>query len=409
MKRIFKIGIGLLIHSIIPVLTWIVLSHVLGDVRISNVFSITYAIQFIVSILKHLFATGANIRKEKEGDTNAIWNGILFGTIFSITIFSVLLIFVNKYIVFFGQDATFYSVYVSYGISLLLLQTLFSFIIEKLYFEDKENLANIHMFSFNIASLLILILLVMIIPNIKIAMLVTLTILLIYIICLYIWQFEKFKVDFSFIKNFRYESANIVSSIFMLIIYLFGFKIAFSAGQEYLTALNIIGLCTDTQWDMLGAISTIAKVDISKNRYNYKNEVKNAYIYTSIVVVSSIIMAIILTQLNDVVIKIALIFLTFQVVDMFLFPYKTILSVFTQLDYSPTLNTIISFSLKALRTLLSVVIISPYCTEIGQITQGVLSFLIFTLIRVYKFKVVDNKLILKYSKRAQGDNYEKTI
>lgn len=395
MKRLFRIGSGFFIHSIIPILSWIVLSYVIGDNRISNVFSITYAIQFVLSILKHLFGSGANIRKEKENNPNSVLNSIFWGTVFSVLIFTILLIYVDKYIAFFGQDVEFYRIYVIYGIVLLFLQTLFSIIIEKLYFEDKEKTANIHLFAFNLTTFSVLILSSLIIPNTLIALLLTLSVLLIYIICLYVWQFEKFKIDFTFLRNFKYESANIVSSMFMLIIYLFGFKIAFSAGADYLAALNIIGLCTDTQWDMLGAVSTVAKVDISKNRYEYKKEVKNAYAYSSVVIASSIVMAFILSLINEIVFHIALVYLTFQVLDMLLFPYKTILSIFTQLEYSATLNTIISFTLKGLRTFLSVVIMSPYCTEIGQLVQGTLSFIIFALIRFFKYKVDGSKLILK--------------
>ncbi len=262
MKKLFRIGSGLFIYSIIPILSWIVLSFCLGDSRISNVFSITYAMQFVWTILKCLFGSGANIRKEKENNSNSVWNSIFWGTIFSALIFAIPLIFVDKYIAFFGQDIEFYRIYVIYGIALLFLQTLFSFIIEKLYFEDKEKIANIHLFAFNLITFSVLILFSLIIPNTLVALLLTLSVSLIYVICLYVWQFEKFKIDFTFFKNLKYESANIVSSIFMLIIYLFGFKIAFSAGEEYLVALNIIGLSTDTQWDMLGAISTVAKVDI---------------------------------------------------------------------------------------------------------------------------------------------------
>ena len=408
MKRLFRIGSGLFIYSIIPILSWIVLSYVLGDNRISNVFSITYAIQFIWAILKYLFGSGANIRKEKENNKNSVWNSIFWGTIFSALIFAIPLIFVDKYITFFGQDVEFYRIYVIYGIALLFLQTLFSFIIEKLYFEDKEKTANIHLFAFNLTTFSVLILSSLIIPNTLIALLLTLGVLLIYIICLYVWQFEKFKIDFTFFKNFKYESANIVSSMFMLVIYLFGFKIAFSAGAEYLAALNIIGLCTDTQWDMLGAISTVAKVDISKNRYDYKKEVKNAYVYSSVVIASSIIMSIILSVVNKVVIEIAIVYLAFQVLDMLLHPYKSILSIYTQLEYSATLNTIISFTLKGFRTLLSVIILSPYCTEIGQLLQGTLAFIIFAIIRIAKYKVVDNKLIVK-NKNLITENNKKTL
>lgn len=395
MKRLFRIGSGMFIYSIIPIISWIVLSYVIGDSRIANVFSITYAIQYIYAILKSFFASGANVRKEKENAPNSVWNSIFWGTIISALIFAIPLIFVDNYISFFGQDVEFYRIYVIYGIALLFLQTLFSFIIEKLYFEDKEKLANIHLFAFNLTTFAVLILSSWLIPNTLVALLLTLGVLLIYVVCLYVWQFEKFKIDFSFFKNIKYESFNIISFIFMLIIYLFGYKTAFSAGPEYLAAINIIGLCTDTQWDMLGAISTVAKVDISKKRYNYKKEIKNAYVYTSVVVISSIIMALILSFTSDADFKIAVVYLAIQVVDMFIEPYKSILSIYTQLEYSATLNTIINFTLKVVRALISVLLISPYCTEFGQFVEAVSLLIIFIIIRIVKYRSVDGTLTVK--------------
>lgn len=395
MKRLFRIGSGLFIYSIIPILSWIVLSYVLGDNRISNVFSITYSIQFIWAILRYFFGSGANIRKEKENNSNSVWNSIFWGTIFSILIFAIPLIFVDKYIAFFGQDVEFYRIYVIYGIALLFLQTLFSFIIEKLYFEDKEKTANIHLFAFNLTSFSFLILSSLIIPNTLIALLLTLGVLLIYIICLYVWQFEKFKIDFTFFKNFKYESANIVESLFMIIIYLFGYKIAFAAGQEYLIALNLVSLCTDTQWDMLEAIYTVAKVDISKNRFEYKKLLKEGYFYSIIIILTSIIMTFSLFNYFNANLLVVVLILGFQVVDMLFAPYHRIIAGFIQIEYSPTLITALSLSLKVIRTALSILIISPYCTEIGQVVQGGLMFIALIIIRITKFKVVDNKLIVK--------------
>jgi len=395
MKRLFRIGSGLFIYSIIPILSWIVLSYVLGDNRISNVFSITYSIQFIWAILRYFFGSGANIRKEKENNSNSVWNSIFWGTIFSILIFAIPLIFVDKYIAFFGQDVEFYRIYVIYGIALLFLQTLFSFIIEKLYFEDKEKTANIHLFAFNLTSFSVLILSSLIITNTLIALLLTLGVLLIYIICLYVWQFEKFKIDFTFFKNFKYESANIVESLFMIIIYLFGYKIAFAAGQEYLIALNLVSLCTDTQWDMLEAIYTVAKVDISKNRFEYKKLLKEGYFYSIIIILTSIIMTFSLFNYFNANLLVVVLILGFQVVDMLFAPYHRIIAGFIQIEYSPTLITALSLSLKVIRTALSILIISPYCTEIGQVVQGGLMFIALIIIKITKFKVVDNKLIVK--------------
>lgn len=408
MKRLFRIGSGLFIYSIIPILSWIVLSYVLGDNRIANVFSLTYAIQFVWLILRSFFGSGANVRKEKENNPNAVWNSIFWGTIFSILIFAIPLIFVDKYIAFFGQDVEFYRIYVIYGIALLFLQTLFSFIIEKLYFEDKEKTANIHLFAFNLTTFAVLILSSLIIPNTLIALLLTLGVLLIYIVCLYVWQFEKFKIDFTFFKNFKYESAHIVSSIFMMIIYLFGYRNAFSLGEEYLVALNIVALSTDPQWDMLEAVNTASKVDISKQRFQYKKLVCNSYMYVSILAISSIIMTLILSQTREVVMIPCLIYLGIQIIDMFLYTFEIIMSNFTQLEYSPKLNTIIQFSLLGIRTIIATFLISPYCTEFAQLVNCILGFTIYLIIRFAKYKIVDNKLMVK-NKNLNTINNKKTL
>ncbi len=66
MKRLITIDTGLFIYSFIPILSWLILALVLNESRISNVFSITYALQFIWSILTIFFGSGANIRKQKQ-------------------------------------------------------------------------------------------------------------------------------------------------------------------------------------------------------------------------------------------------------------------------------------------------------------------------------------------------------
>ncbi len=397
MKRLFRIGSGLFIYSLIPILSWIVLSYTLGDSRISNVYSLTYAMQFVWAILKSFFASSANIRKYKEQQPNATWNGIFWGTIFSAIIFAIPLIFVDNYISFFGQDEELYRIYVIYAIVQLFIQTMFSFIIEKLFFEDKDKIANIHLFAFNILNFVVVVVLTLLIENTLLAFIITLAILFIYVLALYIWQFEKFKIDFSFFKNFKYESASIVSSIFMMLIYLFGFQNVFSTGEEYLIALNLVTLCTDAQWDCLGAISTVAKVDISKNRYNYRQELKNSYFFTLIVIASSLVMTFALFFLFNASLPLVLIFMAFQVFDFLTTPISDILAVFTQLEYSPVLNTIISLSTKAVRVLLSVVIMSPFCTDIGQVVEAVLLLGALLIIRFTKYKVSEGKLLVKTS------------
>lgn len=395
LKRILRIGSGLFIYSIVPILSWILLGFIKGDPRIENVFSITYPMQFVYVIVVSMFATAANIRANKEQDDNQIYSSAFWGIAFSVIIFLIPTIFVDEYIIFFGQDAGFYRVYVIYSFLLNIIQTIFSFVIEKMFFEDKDKKANLHLLAFNLINLALLVVSSLIFSDFVISLIITLAVLFVYVVVLICCECKKFKINFSFLRNFRYESANIISNIFMFLIYLFGLKNAFCAGQEYVLALTTVGLCTDAFWDALQAISKIAKIDLSKKRYNYKQELKNSFVLTAIVILLSCVMTITLSLLNGAKLSIVLIYLSFQIFDIATEPFKQIMSTYTQLEFSPRLNTIINFVFKAVRIVLSVFIISPFCTEIGQITQCILLFGSYIILRVVKYKVVEGKLMIK--------------
>lgn len=403
MKRLFKIGSGLFIYSIFPIISWFGLSIILKDGKIANVFSITYAMQFIWAILKNLFASGANIRAEKENDQNAVQNGIFWGIIFSVLIFLIPIVFVDNYINFFGQNVSLYKPFVIFSIFQLLLQTILTIIIEKFYYRKNESSASLLMLVFNLISFWLLMLSCLLIKQIWIAIFIPITILSLFVVVLYFKTFEKFKIDFTFFKNFKYQSANITSNIFMLIIYLFGYQIVFSAGEQYLIALNICSLCTDAHWDSLNAISTATEVDVSKNELNFKKMLKNSYLYTFIVILLSFALTVAATIILKANFKIVLAYFAFQFFDMLLTPYILIFSPIIQIEYSPTLNTILELVFMGIRTILAFIIISPFCTDIAQISKSVLILISFLIIRFSKFKIHGDKLELK----SKIQSYEK--
>ena len=404
LKRIFRMGSGLFIYSLVPILSWIILALIKGDPRIENVFSITYPMQFAYCIMVSLFATAANIRANKEQEDNQIYSSGFWGLIFSVIIFLIPTIFVDGYITFFGQEAGVYREYVIYAFILTIIQIAFSFVVEKMYFDDREKKANLHLLIFNFTNLVVLVVSSLIFSNFIISMVITLTIMLIYVVVLMCKEVKKFKIDFSFFKNFKYESANIVSYLFMFAIYLFGLKNAFCAGEEYVLALTVAGLGTDAFWDGLQAISKIAKIDLSKKRYDYKNELKNATVFSAIVVLISVVMTIALALISGAKLEIVAIYLAFQVFDMLLDPFKLIMSCFVQLEYSPTLNTTIGFICKGIRTVLSIFIISPFCTEIGQMSQCILLLISYAVIRVAKCRVVNGRLQIKSKETERKDD-----
>ena len=82
-------------------------------------------------------------------------------------------------------------------------------------------------------------------------------------------------------------------------------------------------------------------------------------------------------------------------VNMFFYDYYIILLIYTQIQYSPFLSTTTNLIAKVVRTLLSVVIFSPFCTEFGQLAEGAGCFIVYLIIRFVVYKVNDGKLFIK--------------
>ncbi len=372
MKRLLKVGLGLFAFSLFPILSWLVLAVTLGEPEIANVFSLTYPIQFIWILLKSIFATGANIKGIKEKNENAVLSSMTLGIFVGAVVFGLIVVFIEPYINFMSMDVAFYKNFAIYSVLQLFVQLVFSFVLEKLYFEEKDKLASIHSMIFNSLNFAVLILTSIITKNQIIIISVTLVVISLYTVGLLIWQYKKFKMDFNILTNFKYESMSICSKIFMFITYFFGLSNAFSVGAEYIVAINFVALITDTQWDVQDAISTVAKVDIAKDKYNFKQSLINSVFFTLILISSSVILFFALYQVYNAVFVIAFIMLGIQIVDFLFDSVRLNLYSFLQLKFSTMINTIIAVSVNAIRMCLSVSLATPYCTDIGQIVSSII-------------------------------------
>ncbi len=400
MKRLLRISGGILALSLSSILTWLLLGLTI-DGNIANIFALTYPLQFAYSLFKSIFATGANIKGIKEKNPNAVLSGMTLGIFFSAVFCVVISLNINGYIEFMNMDAGVYHDFALYSTIAQFIQIVFSFVMEKLYFEEKEKLANRHSFIFNILNLVVLVGLSLITKNNLVIILTTLIVITIYVIGLLIWQYKKFKFDFNILSNFKYESVRICSCLLMFITYFIGLSNAFSAGEEYIVALNFMTLITDAQWDATSAISTAAKIDISYGKFNFKKSIWQAIIFEFILISSVIILFFSLYQVYKVDLKIGLIVLAIQCADFLLcFLYET-LNPFIQLEFSALLNTIIVLIEKVSRVIMSTLIPSPYCTEIGQIATTVFLVVAYMIILFGYIKIEkDGSLTRKIKQKA---------
>ncbi len=156
MKRLLKISFDLSLLSFIPIISWFLLG-IIVDKNLINIFTLTYPIQFIYYILKSVFSTGANICKEKDKNKNAVMSGMIIGTIVSIIIFAILLFNIDNYINFMNMDIDTYKVFTIYSVLQLFICLEFAMMLNKLYYEEKNTLANKYSLIFSLLNFILLI------------------------------------------------------------------------------------------------------------------------------------------------------------------------------------------------------------------------------------------------------------
>lgn len=368
MKRLLKISFDSLVFSLIPIIQWFVLG-LFVDSNLINVFSLTYPLQFIYSLLKSAFGISPNIYALKEKNKNAVMSGIFFGIIFTIIIFGFFLINVDNFINFMNMDTTIYHNFCSYSIIQLGIHSVFSILIEKLYYEEKNTSANVHTILYNSLNLVLIIILSLISKNQLFIITETLIGLLTYVLIMFVIHFDKFKLDLSVFKSIKYDLVDFCDSILFFLIFLFGLSNAATFGVKYLAAINFVALITDCQWDSFGSISEAAKIDLARNKFNYKESRKNAYTLLFLLLSSTLFMLLIMFRFYDLNIYLVLIYLSVEVINFLIYPIYKLKTCYLTLEYSSikmTFNKFIASGIRVIASFLS----TPFCTVLGQLISA---------------------------------------
>ncbi len=397
MKRLLKISFDLALLSFIPILSWFCLSLII-DKNLINIFTLTYPIQFIWYILKSIFSTGANINKEKDKNDNAVMSGIVLGSIIAFIIFGFFVFNIEKYINFMNMDITIYKTFAIYSVIQLFIQLVFAFILEKLYYEEKNDIANRYSLEFNILNFIILVGSSLLSKNQIIIITITLVSILIYTIYVAIKSFDKFKFKFDILKCIKYDSVELFNNIAFFFIFLFGLSNAMEFGEQYTLALTFVALITDTQWDVYDAISIAAKIDISKEKFNYREHRNNAYKLLLILLLTIFLMFTVLYKFYELDMMLVTIYFGFEFINFLIYPIYKLKTCYLQLEYSAiktTVNKMVSSTLRMFISLLK----TPFCTGLGQVSSSIYQLISLNIIFDRNYKIEKNGYIkIKKSK-----------
>ena len=385
MKRLLRISFDLSLLSFIPIILWFLLG-IIVDKNLINIFTLTYPLQFIYYIFRSVFSTGANISKEKDKNKDAVMSGLVIGSIISLITFLLILLNINEYINFMNMDVNIYKTFVIYSVIEIFISLEFAFILNKLYYEGQNKLANKYSIMFNLLNLVLLVGTSLITKNQSVIVITTLIPLFLFTLYIIIKNSDKFKLKLNIPKCIKYDSVELFNNIGFLLIFLFGLSNAINFGEKYTLALTFVALITDTQWDTAEAIVTAATIDISRNNFNYKEHKRNAYKLLGILFLSSLIMFILLYRFYDLDFKITMIYFSFEIVNFLIYPIYRIKTCYLQLEWSSfktTGNKIISLFLRMILSLTK----TPFCTGIGQACSSVYQFITVSIFFKLNFKV----------------------
>lgn len=391
MKRLLKISFDSLFFSLMPIIQWFLLG-LLVDKDLINVFSLTYPLQFVYSLIKSIFGVAPNIQAEKENNKNFVMSGLVLGIFFTFLIFGLFAINVDSFIRFMNMDVQIYHNFCLFSIAQLGLHSVFVIMIEKFYYEEKNTKANIYIILFNILSLFSLLGFSLVTKDQVIITTGSLLMMVIFIIVMYMLEFEKFKMDFKVFKSIKYDSVDALDSVLFFFIYFFGLSNASNFGVEYLAALNFVALITDCQWDSFAAIKEAAKIDLAKNKYDDKKSLKNAYCLLFILYSTIFLMFVIMYNKYELNLDLVAIYLSVEIFDLAIYPIYSLKKCFLTLEYSSIKMTFNKFVASGIRVIASF-LPTPFCTSLGQIVSSI-------------YQLITANIYMKKFKKSKEKEYE---
>ena len=383
MNRLFRISLDTLLMSTIPILMWIVLGIIVNK-DIANVFTITYPIQFVTSLLLAIFGIGPNVNAAKNKKERLVDSNIILGIIVGMTINILLCINVDRYLNLMSMQVNIYKNFCIYSFTLMYFQFILQMVCQKLYYINKNKKSNRISIIFNIFNVLMITLFSAVCKEQTITIFTTLIIDLIIVLIILI-ENVKFSIGkFEIIKNMKYVSNDIFDRLGMFLIYFLGWKNTLEFGNIYLVAINFETLITDAQWDMSYSIITAATIDSSKNELDYNKSIKNSYQLIGTLLTSTFIMGTLLYFYYRPAILLTAIFVGIQVVDLLLSPSVWIKKQYCQINYSPKFVTTNECIGKLVR-IISSFLPTPFCTYIGQVFNMLYQFIMFNIILKNKY------------------------
>ncbi|MFT9077318.1 hypothetical protein [Ethanoligenens sp.] len=375
MIRLLKIGFDSLLFTLTQMLVWIMLGFAVNP-HISVVYSITYSAQFFSQTLVDIFASGANIRATKANDQQISKRSFTLGIIVILLLFGSFALNTKSFVHIMDISYTEYGLFCTYAILLLCLQTIIKLVCSQLYYAKKNSKANKITLVYNLSNLALVVVLCFSLKDKAHAVAITLCVDSIIAILIVIRNAQMSLGIVNVVENIKIASNGVLGDLGMLISFFVGYKLAFSFGTTYMVVITFVTLITDAQWDASYAINAAAEIDSSLNNVNYSSSLKNAYKFTTVLVLSSLAGCAVLYNIYHPTLWVLILMLGGEIFGFYLAPLYTIKEAYCQINHSRRITSANRCIDRGLR-IAAAFIPTPFCTEIGMLVSVIFQFISF--------------------------------
>lgn len=387
LRKMLIIGASIAICSVTCMYIWVLLEWLFGnEYRLGM--SYCYCLIFIEALAQYP-VIGACIDGGLRKSNNSPGSGVLVSVLSEGLLCWLVYLLLPSYIQLIGVSASWLPVlnfFVGYSAISYLLQT----VLVPITFDDKETLATVLQVVFYIFSIGVLLLTGWTTGNEHLTYFITLGVSSVYVLGISLWSVKCARLEFAIPRWLKMQLVPIIGVFVCIIVYFLDIFRVSRATESMLLSMTFTLYVTDIQWDMLGAVASVRKIEVSHGERERKQTLIAAYVYLGILIVTELVLILCLhTSFSGLHLMFFLLDFGIQLLHMGLSTAYDIQAVDLGV-FAPTKNlALVLLVSNGVRVGCSFLLQTPYAAMLGQVGYSVTAFICYSC------------LSRKYLKRSQ--------
>lgn len=290
MNKLIKLGASVCFQSVAPIIIFALLGVILGDNRYANGFMITYPFQFVMSLL-FMICFKSQLKScinNKDESFSQAYGGLCMLVFAYTLLISFAYMFSEEILRLLGFDVWYVFLF-RFSLLIMALDWIFYAAVFIFQYKGKNNKAVAYSVVYCAGKVSVVMLCgVLSLKGWIVFFSVSVYAALVVIISI-VSNFRIRGIKYSLLDGIKYSVYNLPSDVCMFFVYVFGINSMSSNSIMVAESYNLMSMCSDTQWDMLGdSIDTYGTLAVSEDRF--KGVFKPCVLYSVLLFMTSLIM-----------------------------------------------------------------------------------------------------------------------